>query len=304
MSKDLPLVSIVTPVLNMGKFLEETIQSVLTQDYPRVEYIVMDGGSTDHTLAILEKYRGRLTYHSGRDRGIADALNKGFARATGSLFGFLNADDSYLPGAISSMVPHLAAEPSIGVVYGDGNWVDEAGAVIRPYPVHPYDADLFRRECYICQPASLIRREAFELAGRMDPTVHFGFDYDLWIRISRLYPMLKIDQVLANSRMHLGAKTLGERKDMLGDILAVIRSQYGYVPFGQIYAYAAYLADHRDQFFEPLQPSITKYLLSLPIGLRYNSRHPFRFLKEWAQVMTLPGFVRRARDWSRRVTGP
>ncbi|MGD0437525.1 MAG: glycosyltransferase family 2 protein [Bryobacteraceae bacterium] len=302
MSQDLPLVSIVTPVLNMGNFVEETIRSVLSQDYPNLEYIVMDGGSTDGTLEILEKYRGRLSYCSGPDRGTADAINRGFERSAGSFFGFLNADDSYLPGAISAAVRHLVAEPALGAVYGDGNWVDETGRVIRPYPVQPFDPDLFRKECFICQPASLMRREAFELAGRMDPGVR-GFDYDLWIRIARVYPMRKIDGVLANSRMHLGAKTLGQRKAMLEDALDVIRSHYGYVPFSQIHAYASYLADRRDQFFEPLRPSFTKYLLSLPVGLRYNARHPFRFFREWARVLTLAGFLRRARALSRRDPG-
>src|SRR5208337_1975083 len=110
----------------------------------------------------------------------------------------------FLPGAISTAVRHLMAAPSLGVVYGDGNWIDDAGRVITPYPVQPYDPDRFRQECFICQPASLMRREAFEMAGRMDPGIRYGFDYDLWIRIARLYPMRKIDCALANSRMHTG----------------------------------------------------------------------------------------------------
>ncbi len=296
---ELPLVSIVTPTLNMGRFLEETIQSVLSQDYPTVEYIVMDGGSTDQTLSILEKYAGRLEFHSGPDSGAADAINKGFERSRGSIFAYLNADDTYLPGAISSAVRHLESEPATGVVYGDANWVDEGGQPLAPYPAKSFDDALLRQECFICQPAAFLRREAFELAGRMDPDLHYAFDYDLWIRIARLYPLRKIDALLATSRMHQSNKTMGQRKQMLKEILEVLRAHYGYAPFAPVHTYVSYLMDGRDQFFEPMRPSVFKYLASLPVGLRYNARRPFRFTREWASMMSLAGL---ARSW-RRVTG-
>jgi glycosyltransferase involved in cell wall biosynthesis len=277
----------------MGRYLEATIQSVLCQDYPNIEYIVMDAGSTDETLAILERYRGRLEFHSGPDRGTADAINKGFSRSNGRVFAYLNADDTYLPGAISTAMRLLAAEPDMGVVYGDANWVDEQGRVLAPYPVRPYDAALFSQECFISQPAAFIRREAFELAGRMDPNLQYAYDYDLWIRISRLYPMRKIDAVLAASRMHKENKTVGQRRQVLRETMNVLESQYGYVPFPPVHAYASYLVDRRDQFFEPLRPSIFKYVLSLFVGLRFNPDQPFRFTREWAAVMSLEGLARR-----------
>jgi glycosyltransferase involved in cell wall biosynthesis len=220
----------------MGRYLEETIQSVLTQDYPNIEYIVMDAGSTDETLAILEKYRARLEFHSGPDDGTADAINKGFARSHGSVFAYLNADDIYLPGAISTAMRSLAAEPEMGVVYGDANWVDEGGQLLAPYPVLPYDAALFSQECFIAQPAAFIRREAFELAGRMDTNLQYAYDYDLWIRISRLFQMRKIDGVLATSRMHQENKTMGQRRRVLRETLRLLESQYGYVPFQPVHA--------------------------------------------------------------------
>jgi glycosyltransferase involved in cell wall biosynthesis len=288
-----PLVSIVTPTYNMGRFLEETIQSVLSQDYPNIEYIVMDAGSTDETPAILEKYKDRLEFHSGPDRGTADAINKGFARSHGNVFGYLNADDTYLPGAISTAMRALASEPETGVVYGDANWVDERGRVLAPYPVQPFDAALLSQECFISQPAAFTRREAFELAGRMDPRLQYAYDYDLWIRIARLYPMRKVDAVLATSRMHKDNKTVGQRRAVLRETLQLLSSHYGYVPFRPAHAYASYLVDRRDQFFEPLHPSILKYVLSLLVGLRYNPGRPFRFMREWAAVMSLAGLARR-----------
>jgi glycosyltransferase involved in cell wall biosynthesis len=280
----------------MGRYLEETIQSVLSQDYPNIEYIVMDAGSTDETLAILEKYKGRLEFHSGPDDGTADAINKGFARSHGSVFAYLNADDIYLPGAVSAAMLALSAEPAASVVYGNANWVDEQGRVLAPYPVQPYDAALFSQECFIAQPAAFIRREAFELAGRMDPNLQYAYDYDLWIRVSRLYPMRKIDGVLATSRMHAANKTVGQRRRVLRETLCLLESHYGYVPFQPVHAYASYLADGRDQFFEPLRPTISKYALSLLVGLRYNAGRPFRFIREWASVMSFAGLARRWRD--------
>jgi glycosyltransferase involved in cell wall biosynthesis len=288
-----PLISIVTPTFNMGRFLEKTIQSVLSQDYPNIEYIVMDAGSTDETIATLEKYRGRLEFHSGPDRGTADAINKGFARTHGSVLAYLNADDTYHPGAISTAMRALASEPETGVVYGDANWVDEQDRVLAPYPVQPFDAALLSQECFISQPAAFIRREVFELAGRMDPKLQYAYDYDLWIRVARLYPLRKVDALLANSRMHLDNKTVGQRRAVLRETLKLLESHYGYVPFRPVHAYASYLVDGRDQFFEPLRPSILKYVLSLVVGLGYNPGRPFRFTREWAAVMSLGGLARR-----------
>jgi glycosyltransferase involved in cell wall biosynthesis len=277
----------------MGRYLEETIQSVLSQDYPNIEYIVMDAGSTDETLGILQKYSDRLEFHSGPDRGTADAINKGFARSHGSIFAYLNADDIYLPGAISTAVRSLNSEPDAGVVYGDANWVDEQGRFLAPYPVRPYDAALFSQECFISQPAAFIRREVFDLAGHMDPNLHYAYDYDLWIRISRLYPMHKMEAVLATSRMHTENKTVGQRRRVLQETLRLLQSHYAYVPFQPVHGYASYLVDGRDQFFEPLSPSIFKYALSLFVGLHYNAVHPLRFTREWAAVMSLEGLARR-----------
>jgi glycosyltransferase involved in cell wall biosynthesis len=179
-----PVVSIVTPSYNMGQYLEETIQSVLTQDYPRIDYIVMDGGSTDGTLEILKKYEGRLRYQSARDRGQSDAINKGFAISHGSVFTFLNADDTYLPGAVSTAIRHMQAEPTAGVVYGEAYYVDEQGKVIERYPTQPFDPGLLGSRCYICQPASFLWRDVFESVGMINVDQHIALDYDLWVRIS------------------------------------------------------------------------------------------------------------------------
>jgi glycosyltransferase involved in cell wall biosynthesis len=126
------LVSIVTPCLNSARFVRETIESVAAQDYPRIEHIVVDGGSTDGTLEILARYAG-LTVITGPDRGAADAINRGFREARGEYFNYLNADDVLLPSAISAAVKALEEVPDAAGVYGDASWIDETGAAIGPY---------------------------------------------------------------------------------------------------------------------------------------------------------------------------
>jgi glycosyltransferase involved in cell wall biosynthesis len=294
--QELPLVSIVTPCYNSGRFLEQTIESVLSQDYPRIEYLIVDGGSSDDTLEIVRRHGDRVQFHSEPDQGTADAINKGFRLSKGHIFAYLNADDTYLPGAVSTIVREFMEHEEIGVVYGDGYWISAEGQIISSYPTIPFDAKMLSQECFICQPAAFMRRGAFERAGMMNPELQCAYDYDLWIRMARLYPMRKIDAFLASSRMHRKNKTIGRRKQVLRENLALLKRHYGYVPFGPIHAYSSYLMDKKDQFFEASQPSIAKYILTLFVGLRYNHRRPFRFAREWASVMSMGGLQRRWRD--------
>lgn len=276
----LPLVSVVTPTYNMARFLPETIESVLSQDYPRIEYIVMDGGSTDGTLDILKRFEGRLTWFSARDKGQSDAVNKGFLRTTGEIFTFLNADDVYFPGAVRAAVDTFRDHPDAGVVYGDAVYTREDGSVIKQYPVLPYDHDWLGHQCYICQPASFIRSEVFREVGMLDPSLHLTLDYELWLRISTRWKMRKVDYVLATSRMYADNKTLSRRADTFREVFKITKQYRGYVPLNWIYGYAGHLLDGRDDFFEPSQPSLKKYTLAFLLGLRYNPTRPVKFLGE------------------------
>lgn len=286
-----PLVSIVTPVYQMARYIGETLDSVFAQDYPRIEYIVMDGGSTDGTLEILRRYERRDCSHlrfrvfSEPDRGTADAINKGFARAVGSILGFLNADDTYLPGAVTTAVAALERDRSLGGVYGEADWVNTDGTVLGRYPTEPFHPERLREQCFICQPASLLRREALDGAGMLDTSLNYGYDYDLWIRVARKYKLVKLDQVLARSRMHTANKTIRARRMVLRETIQILERHYRYAPFSQVLAYTAHFVDGQDQFFSPFQPSLGKYLLSLPVGWRFNWRHPLRYAREWAAVM-------------------
>ena len=288
-----PLVSIVTPCLNSGRYLEATIQSVLTQDYPRIEYLVMDGGSTDQTLEILRRYEGRLRWVSAKDRGTADAVNKGFERTEGELFTYLNADDLLLPGAVSAAVNALQFVPGVAGVYGNAWWIDESGTRLRSYPVRDFDPKLLESECFICQPASFVRREAFRNLGGLDPSLALTFDYEFWMRYCRLYSLKKIEEPLACSRMHAANKSLGRKKEVFEETFLVMRRYYGYVPFSWVYSYLCFIADGRDQFFEPIQPSLARYGESLPRGLALNRGAMGRYLADWFGAITWRGLQRR-----------
>jgi len=283
-----PLVSIVTPAFQARRFIEETIESVLGQDYPHIEYVVMDGGSSDGTRELLARYGKRLQYVSEPDNGAADAINRGFERTRGAIFAWLNADDLYLPGAVSTAVRRLSEMPECAVVYGEGKWIDEYGGDLGRYPVRmPYRREDFERECGICQPAAFMRREAFQTVGMLRPELLFTFDYDLWIRLAREHQFAAVPDVLAASRMHRDNKTLGSRNGVFEENIGLLKQHYGYVPVNWVYGYLAYQRDGRDQFFEPLRHSAAMYLSSLPAGIRYNWHHPWRYLREWGSRLTL-----------------
>lgn len=291
-----PLVSIVTPCFNAARFIEETIESIRAQDYPFIEHIVMDAGSTDGTLDILRRYEDQLKWISQKDNGAADAINRGFSHAHGEIFAFLNADDLYAPNAVSIAVCALEDHPDASVVYGGGIWIDQQGERIGPYPVRDFDPALLARECFICQPASFLRRSAFENAGGLDPDLHLTFDYELWMRLARVHSMHRIGDTLAFSRMHRSNKSLGQRRDVFRETFQILKRHYGYVPFEWIYAYLSHAADRRDQFFEPLQPSMLRYLESLPAGLWMNRAAMPRYFADWFRVMSFAGLRRRLAD--------
>jgi glycosyltransferase involved in cell wall biosynthesis len=207
-----PLVSIVTPSLNQGRFIEDTVKSVLGQDYPRVEYLVVDGGSTDQTLDVLRRHDGALRFVSEPDAGQAAAINKGFRATSGEILGWLNADDLYEPTAVSEAVAYLRANPETAMVYGDARHVDAEGRDLGPCSyVEPANLERLIHEVdYIVQPASFFRRSAFEAAGPLDESLHWALDYDLWIKIARRFPIGYLPRPLARYRL------TGENKTALG----------------------------------------------------------------------------------------
>jgi len=208
-----PLVSIVTPSYNQARFLETAIRSVLEQDYPHLEYLVVDGGSNDGSLEIIQRYADRLAWWvSEADQGQTDAINKGFARARGQVLAWLNSDDYYLPHAVREAVEYLQAHPDAGMVYGDADLVDEAGRVIGRFPARQTDYRRLRRGyVHIPQQASFFRADLWRQVGPLDPTFYFAMDYDLWVRLARLSRLHYLPRRWASFRLH------GRGKSSLAD---------------------------------------------------------------------------------------
>jgi glycosyltransferase involved in cell wall biosynthesis len=210
MSQEKPLVSIITPSFNQAHFLEETMLSVLDQDYPNLEYLVVDGGSQDGSLEIIQKHAQRLAWWvSEKDQGQTDALNKGFAHAKGEILAWLNSDDTYLPGAISQAVAYLQAHPQAGLVYGDANLIDQQGQIIGKFPARQTDYQRLREGfVHIPQQAAFFRASLWRQVGPLDPSFYFAMDYDLWVRIARLAPLHYHPQCWANFRLHDSGKSV------------------------------------------------------------------------------------------------
>ncbi|MHC1740449.1 MAG: glycosyltransferase family 2 protein [Anaerolineaceae bacterium] len=205
------LVSIITPSFNQGKYLAETMGSVLRQDYSHLEYIVIDGASTDNSVEILRSFEKELAYwRSEPDKGQTEAINKGFAQAKGQIFAWINSDDTYNPGAVSQAVQYLHDHPDVGVVYSDLNFIDEDSRVIGKFPAAQTDlARLRRGYVHVPQPAAFFRAELWKQVGPLDDSFFFAMDYDLWVRLAKISKLQYLPgKVWANFRLHAGAKTV------------------------------------------------------------------------------------------------
>jgi glycosyltransferase involved in cell wall biosynthesis len=276
------LVSIVTPVLNGARFIRTTIESVLAQTYAPIEYVIADGGSHDGTLEIAGEYGERVRVLSGPDDGQGDAIRKGLAVTHGDFIAYLNADDTLLPGAIDTFVAELSTHPEAAMVYGDALHVDENGSTIARYPTRPFDAGALARECFIAQPATLLRRSAYDAAGGIDVLLQFAMDYDLWLRLAERYPVCYVPEVLATSRMYRANKTLRSRSALYREIFAVVRRRRGYVPYEWWAGYASQLlAPSSDQFFERPRATRLTAPLALWIGLGTNPDRPLTVVRDW-----------------------
>ena len=205
------LVSIITPSYNQAKYLEQTILSVLNQDHPRIEYIVVDGASTDGSVDVIKKYAGRLAHwESVKDRGQADAINKGFARATGEIVAWLNSDDYYLPGTISTAVKVFEENPEAVLVYGNMLAVDENGQTFNT--LNYIQLTLEDLMCFqiIGQPAVFMRRSALQKTSGLDLTFHFLLDHLLWIQLAKHGKILHVNQTWSAARYHAEAKNVAK----------------------------------------------------------------------------------------------
>lgn len=253
----LPMVSIVTPVYNGAKWMEECIQSVLNQDYPKIEHIIVDGASTDGTLDICSRYP-HLIVHSKRDRGQSHAINKGFAMAQGDILAWLCADDEYEPGAIQAAVKSIIAGNDI--VMGYSRFIDADGNVTGEHPANIYDhfnhGMLLRFWKYgtISQPATFWTRNVWEICGPVRENLFFAMDYDLWLRMSQKTVFHRLSSYVAKYRIHPDAKCFSDNYGSRIELIDVSRNywpskwnlEYWSLTFQYLFSYGAITRRYAD----------------------------------------------------------
>lgn len=225
-----PLVSIVTPSFNQGVFLEAAIQSVLDQDYPNIEYLVIDGGSSDESKQIIERFAGRLAWsQSEPDSGQVDAILKGFSRSHGTIIGWLNSDDELLPGAVSSVVKAFLADPGLMLVYGDNILVDAESGYEDILPARPFDVVTMLRtgQNHVPQPGSFFRREALELAGGLSRSGYYYFDFEFVVRLGLVARAKRLPARLGLYRLHEASKSMSAHERKADDHLRMYDAVFG-----------------------------------------------------------------------------
>ncbi|MFC4599693.1 glycosyltransferase family 2 protein [Cohnella hongkongensis] len=281
MSENYPLVTIVTPSYNQGEFIEATIRSVLDQNYPNLQYLVIDGGSKDQTIDILRKYEDRLSWISEKDKGQSDAINKGFKMAKGEIVAWLNSDDTYEPGAIQAAVDYFVKHPEAALVYGEGDIIDRIGNKVKRFEAtQEFDLwTLIHKWDYIMQPATFFKRKALEGVGYLNESLHWCMDWELWIKLASNYEVGYINQVIANSREYEDTKTSTGGWKRLKEIKLLMR-KYG----NMRYPPGLYLYFASTLYMEMGKYSYFKKLASLVMHVIHKMVHknlPMRYPDGW-----------------------
>lgn len=264
-----PRVSVVTPSYNQARFLEETIRSVLLQGYPNLEYIIIDGGSTDRSVEVIRKYQRWLAYWvCEADKGQSDAINKGWGMTTGEILAYLNSDDAYCPGSMVTAVEHFLRYPDVGMVYGDCNFVDGESALIKKYKLH----EMSLYEILICfyyfipQATVFLRRDVINNVGMMNTNLHYSMDYELWLRVGLRFKLRYIPTLLAFMRFHSTAKTVAVPTNSFSESIHVV-----------------------EQFFSQDLPSGISILKNKTLAAHYLRK---------ADILFRIGEMSEARDWT------
>lgn len=246
-----PLVSIIMPTKDQSGFIEASMDTVLTQDYDRIELLVIDGNSSDDTV---ERVRSRMRKDkrirllSGPDSGPAEAINRGFTLARGTVFAWLNSDDLYSPATITQVMKVFQNDVKCLMVYGRGQHVDETGRDLGDYPTRTADTGIeaFAEGCFICQPTVFFRRSMWVLLGDLDELLQTAFDFDYWLRAFRSFPgrIRYIDSLLAQSRLHEKCITVRMRQVVILEGMRVLARHLGAAPKEWLLTYFHELCDN------------------------------------------------------------
>lgn len=282
-----PLVSIVTPSYNQAKYLEKTVRSVLEQDYPVLEYFVVDGGSTDGSAEIIRDYSSQLSWWvSEPDRGQADAINKGLSRARGDVVAWLNSDDLYLPGTVARAVRAFQANPHLGMVYGNAITIDSQGRPINKLEFPDWGLEDLIGFRIICQPSVFMRREVLKRVGFLDDSYQFMLDHHLWLRIGIEAQIEHIPEIWAAARHHPEAKNVAQAEKFGLEVFRILewmQTQQVLMPL---------LERNRRQVLAGAHRLNARYLL--------DGGFPGAALKAYGQaLLARPGFA--IRHWHRML---
>ena len=217
----------------------------MEQNVPSLEYMVVDGASTDGTVEVLKKYETRLRWVSENDNGQTEAVNKGFKWASGDIIGWLNSDDIYYPGALSAVTNLFEDCPQADVVYGEADHIDENDRIIEAYYTEDWSFERLKEVCFLCQPAVFFRRRVLAYLGLLDAGLRYCMDYEYWLRLGAEIPFIRMRKKLAGSRMYRENKTLGQRLAVHREINGMLRNRLGMVPDKWIYNYAHAWVDRK-----------------------------------------------------------
>lgn len=272
MNKNYPKISIVTPSYNQGAFLEETIQSVLSQNYPNLEYIIIDGGSSDQSIEIIKKYESKLSYWvSEKDKGQSDAINKGFKKATGEIFYWLNSDDFLLPRSLEKIANYNWSK-DLGLLVGIGEIINLKREIIYTpnyyTPIKTRDLFNWTDGKDFMQPASFFTKEAWSKCGPLNLDLNFCMDVDFWIKISKEFKIERINATIAHAYAHENAKTTAEVKQMKLETYLMISSHGGFF-------------DAKKGLFDFFKKSINRKITSDEVLSQFGLKKLFKlFLKK------------------------
>jgi glycosyltransferase involved in cell wall biosynthesis len=216
--------------------IARTIDSVLAQTYPNIEYCVVDSGSSDATLDVLRSYGTKIEWHSEPDRGQAHAINKGFARSRGEILTYLNSDDVLLPETVATIVDLFSYNPDVSMYYGDADYIDAEDRITGPHETAEYSFERLMHECCVCRPAAFWTAKIAQKVGPFDESLDYVMDYDYWLRINQAGGLIRhVPIVLANSRLH--PAPLSQRTKIYDEIFAVRKRHGGYVSYNHVRGY-------------------------------------------------------------------
>lgn len=247
---DGPLVSIVTPSYNQGRFLRRTIESVLNQTYPNIEFVVMDGGSTDESVEILQSYGDRFRWVSEPDKGQTNAINKGLATCSGTIQAYLNSDDTLEPDAVEKVVEFFEAHPDVDMIYGLADYIDPDDAYIGEYATADYSFDRLVDDCCVCQPAAFWRARVPATIGPFDESLNYTMDYDYWLRIgAQGLGVRHLPVKLAHSRLYAETKTMSARGKIYAEIFEISLRHANRVSRSYVQGFWSHRLHERDDLF-------------------------------------------------------